>query len=274
MPFFNQYAPIPALRALIRSYKIYHVKWDEENDFIPPYITCLANTEQNLYLLPRDPMAVVPAERVKIPAPGAIITGPKSKPVGLMFGKDHLMIKVEFQPTGAYRLFGFNMKEAVNKGLPAGAIVGNEIDVILKTLRAANEYNAMAEIVSAFIYKKYNEHCKAAEPIDQVSIEMLNAVNERPMNEWADKACLSMRQFERNFGQRVGLTPKLFIRIRRFELAMEIKNKSQMSWSEIAVQCNYSDSSHLLKEFKRFAEFQPSKFYLNPTSGHSTLATA
>jgi AraC-like DNA-binding protein len=132
----------------------------------------------------------------------------------------------------------------------------------------------MAGIVSQFMNNKYNEHCKAAEPIDQVSIEMLDSMNERSLNEWADRACLSMRQFERNFGQRVGLPPKLFVRIRRFELAMELKNHSQMTWSDIAVQCKYSDSSHLLKEFKRFAEFQPSKFYLNPTSGHSSLATA
>ncbi|MEJ7644931.1 MAG: AraC family transcriptional regulator [Chryseolinea sp.] len=274
MPFFNEYAPIPALRGLIRSYKIYHVKWDEEKDLTPPFITCLANTEQNLYLLPRDPMSVVPAERVHIPAPAAIITGPKTKPVGLMFGKDHLMIKVEFQPTGIHRLFGFNMKAVVDKGLEASTIVGDEIEGVLGKLRRVTAYEEMAEIASAFMYEKYTERCKASEPIDQAATEMLDAVNEHSLTEWADKACLSMRQFERNFGQRVGMGPKLFIRIRRFELAMQLKNDSQRTWSEIAMECNYADSSHLLKEFKRFAEFPPSKFYLNPTSGHSSLATA
>jgi len=274
VPFFNEYTPIPELRGLIRVYKIYHVKWDEEKNNTPPFITCLANTEQNLYLLPRDPMAVVPAEQVHIPAPAAIITGPKSKPVGLMFGKDHLMVKVEFQPTAIFRLFGFNMKGAVNKGLEAGSIVGSEINTVQSALRRVNDYDEMAQIVSGFLYKKYSDHCKAPEPIDQVAIEMLDSVNDFSLNEWSDKACLSMRQFERNFGQRVGMAPKLFIRIRRFELAMQLKNTSQMSWSEIAVKCDYSDSSHLLKEFKRFAEFPPSKFYLNPTSGHSALATA
>jgi AraC-like DNA-binding protein len=87
-------------------------------------------------------------------------------------------------------------------------------------------------------------------------------------------ACLSLRQFERNFRIRVGISPKLFIRIVRFEYAMKIKNSyPDKSWSEIALECGYTDSSHLLKEFKEFAEFPPSQFYLQPTSGNSEFPT-
>jgi AraC-like DNA-binding protein len=73
---------------------------------------------------------------------------------------------------------------------------------------------------------------------------------------------------------RIGISPKLFVRIVRFEWAMKIKNEHpERSWSEIAQDCNYTDSSHLLREFKEFAEFPPSKFYLQPTSGFSDFRT-
>jgi AraC-like DNA-binding protein len=39
------------------------------------------------------------------------------------------------------------------------------------------------------------------------------------------------------------------------------------------MECGYTDSSHLLKEFKEFAEFPPSRFYLQPTSGYSEFPT-
>ncbi|HSN08852.1 MAG TPA: AraC family transcriptional regulator, partial [Hanamia sp.] len=132
----------------------------------------------------------------------------------------------------------------------------------------------MIEIVCSFIEKKFDRLCRPEEPIDQVAIQMLDPLNEHSIEEWASKACLSPRQFERNFITRVGISPKLFIRITRFEHAMKIKNDyPDKSWSSIASAGGYTDSSHLLREFKEFAEFPPSKFYEQPTSGYSEFPT-
>jgi len=40
----------------------------------------------------------------------------------------------------------------------------------------------------------------------------------------ANQACLSQRQFYRQFMQREGISPKLYARIARFENAMKLKN--------------------------------------------------
>jgi AraC-like DNA-binding protein len=273
MPYFQEFLPAPELSDLIRVYQVYHVKWNEEDDFAPAFITCLANTEQNLYLLPNDTMKVVPGINLEFPVPPATLTGPKNKPVGLLFGENHLMIKVAFHPTGMYRLCGLNMKETVNKGIDAVQAWGNNVNNLLMQLRQASDYHEQMNIVAAFMLARYQEGCKAKEPIDDVAIAMLDPMNTVSLKEWASRACLSLRQFERNFAIRVGLPPKLFIRIVRFEHAMQVKNKTGNSWTEVAEACNYTDSSHLLKEFREFAEFPPSKFYLQPTSGHSALAT-
>jgi AraC-like DNA-binding protein len=273
MPYFQEFLPAPELADLIRVYQIYHVKWNEEKDFAPAFITCLANTEQNLYLLPNDTMKVVPAVKVEFPTPAATLTGPKNKPVGLLFGENHLMIKVAFHPTGMYRLCGLDMKETVNKGIDATQVWGNKVNDLLEQLRKISAYEEQIKIVAAFLLAKYNEGCRPKEPIDDVAIAMLDPANIFSLPEWASRACLSTRQFERNFTTRVGLSPKLFVRIVRFEHAMKVKNETGKSWTEVAEACNYSDSSHLLKEFREFAEFPPSMFYLQPTSGHSALAT-
>jgi AraC-like DNA-binding protein len=55
---------------------------------------------------------------------------------------------------------------------------------------------------------------------------------------------------------------------------MTIKNSyPDKCWAEIALECGYTDSSHLLREFKEFAEFPPSRFYLKQTSGYSAFPT-
>ena len=274
MPFYKTYDPAPSMKGLIRDYQVYHINWNEGGILPNPFITCLANTEQNLYFLIHSPMKIVPNSNVEIPVPPVVVTGPKSKPVGLLFGKNHLMVKVAFQPTGTYRLLGINMNKTVNNGVDAKTIWGDDVINLLNQLRESPSYDSMVEMVNSFIDAKYDRNCRPEEPIDKVAVEMLNPLNNNSMQEWASDACLSLRQFERSFIERVGISPKLFTRIVRFEHAMLIKNQcANKSWSDIVQECGYTDSSHLLKEFKQFAEFPPSQFYATQTSGFSQLST-
>jgi AraC-like DNA-binding protein len=274
LPYFKTYQPSPPLSSLIRELQVHQIKWQDEKDLPRPFITCLANTEQNLYFYVNDPIKIVPAEKVEIPVPPVVVTGPKYKPSGLIFGKDHLMIKVAFNPTGTYRLLGINMQQTVNTGVDATSFWGEEVLLVLSQLRQCLSYDLMIATVCSFLETKFDASCRPQEAIDDVAIQMLDPLNIHKQDEWAATACLSLRQFERNFITRVGISPKLFIRIVRFEYAMKLKNNcSDKSWLEIALECGYTDSSHLLKEFKEFAEFPPSHFYLQPTSGYSEFPT-
>ena len=274
MPFFKSYLPPQELNSLIREIQVLHIQWNSGEELPPPFITCLANTEQNLYFFPRDPIRTVTADGSQLTVPGAIITGPKNKPVGLLYDRDYLMVKVAFHPTGTYRLLDIPMQETVNSGLDATRFWGEDVTVVLHCLCETNSYDEMIEIVGSFLQKKVKQKVKPAEPIDNVAVMMLDPFNEYSLEEWASLACLSLRQFERNFITRVGISPKMFIRIVRFEHAMKVKNVSpDKSWAQIALECGYTDSSHLLKEFKLFGEFPPSNFFLHPTSGYSEFPT-
>lgn len=274
MPFYQVYGPPPALTTLIREFQVYHADRKKEKNLPAPFITCLANTEQNLYFYINDPIKLVTGLKQEIPVPPVIITGPKYKTAGLLFGKDHLMIKIAFHPTGTYRLLGINMQQTVNTGLDASMLWGDSVKDILNQLKKASSYDLMIEIIADFIQQKFDDTCRPEEPIDRISIQMLDPFNNHSLEEWASMACLSLRQFERNFITRVGISPKLFIRIVRFEHAMKIKNNyPDKCWADIALECGYTDSSHILKEFKEFAEFPPSRFYLQPTSGYSEFPT-
>jgi len=275
MKFFRKYEPSDTQKNIIREYQILHVKWDASDPLPPPFITCLANTEQNLYFYPKDSVKVLPTiDSDGIIAPVANITGPKNKPVGLKFGKDYLMIKVAFHPTGLYRLLRIPMQKTVNIGLNAVEFLSDEIETVNQKLIQSSSYDDMIKIVSDFMDKRIRDGIANEEPIDKVAIQMLDPFAKNTMPEWASMACLSLRQFERNFTTRVGISPKMYIRLVRFEHAMVIKNKSpEKSWSEIALECEYNDSSHLLREFRQFAEFAPGTLLKKQTSGHGDFPT-
>lgn len=72
---------------------------------------------------------------------------------------------------------------------------------------------------------------------------------------------LSERRFIEVFRAEVGMTPKLFDRVRRFQQAMRAANGSDVvDWSELALSCGYFDQSHLIRDFKQFTGITPGDY--------------
>ena len=69
-----------------------------------------------------------------------------------------------------------------------------------------------------------------------------------------------MRQFERRFTQQVGMRPKLFARIARFEAALENKARfGSKSWTEVAHEYGYYDQMHMIHDFAEFTGGTPAE---------------
>ncbi len=67
----------------------------------------------------------------------------------------------------------------------------------------------------------------------------------------------SLRQFERDFRTTVGVTPKLFGRIQRFQRARALLSQPALSLADIASELGYTDQSHMSHEFVRFTGQTP-----------------
>ena len=71
---------------------------------------------------------------------------------------------------------------------------------------------------------------------------------------------LSARRFTRLFTLEVGLTPKLYARIKRFERMLRLHaGRRCADWSEVAQHCGYFDQSHLIRDCKSLSGFTPSE---------------
>jgi AraC-like DNA-binding protein len=66
------------------------------------------------------------------------------------------------------------------------------------------------------------------------------------------------RTLRRRIHQAVGLSPKRFAGVLRFQHAMRRLQQPQApSLAEVATDCGYSDQAHLTREFQRFGGFTP-----------------
>lgn len=73
----------------------------------------------------------------------------------------------------------------------------------------------------------------------------------------------SQRRFIQLFSSQVGLTPKVFCRIQRFQRARVLAEEFEApGWAEVAVACGYFDQSHLIRDFKEFSGSTPNTYSL------------
>jgi len=77
----------------------------------------------------------------------------------------------------------------------------------------------------------------------------------------ADSCNLSERQLERLFLEQVGITPKLYSRIRRFRSVLNVfadpASAEKPRLAELAAEYGYVDQSHMMREFAGFSHPLP-----------------
>jgi AraC-like DNA-binding protein len=94
----------------------------------------------------------------------------------------------------------------------------------------------------------------------QTALELLYSTRGHIRMDALAAACgLSLRQFERRFKQRIGVSPKIFARLLRFEMlktALIQDSAHSLAW----MAPGYQDQAHAIHEFKLWAGCTPSAF--------------
>ena len=70
---------------------------------------------------------------------------------------------------------------------------------------------------------------------------------------------LSARRFTRLFTLEVGLTPKLYSRVQRFQRVLQAMDGHVGDWTDVAQSCGYFDQSHLIRECRSMSGFTPTE---------------
>ncbi len=76
-----------------------------------------------------------------------------------------------------------------------------------------------------------------------------------------DQTGVSERRFIELFRRQVGLAPKLYSRVRRFQAALRrIPTVTEVDWADLALACGYFDQAHLIHEFRSISGLSPVEY--------------
>lgn len=158
-----------------------------------------------------------------------------------------------FQPTALHHLFSLPMHELTNTDHDARGVLGSWVHELEERLRESRSFEKRILIANAFFLRR----CSALPSPDGITAAAMSILYRRgsvQIPALAQRAGMSTRQFERRFTHEIGLTPKLYGRIARFESALESKALSTAdTWTNVANRLGYFDQMHMIKDFKEFS---------------------
>jgi len=73
----------------------------------------------------------------------------------------------------------------------------------------------------------------------------------------ADAAGVSRQHLTRVFRDRVGLAPKTYCSLARFQSGLVYAGRGDVDWAQAAAAMGYADQSHMISEFRRFSSLTP-----------------
>jgi len=253
--------PRPDLQEYVRKYQVFRFVF--ENDTAPPPKLHAPRPEHciTFYVREFQSFSYCGTKEI-ITYPRCVINGIYNMPIYRYGGQDFWAIKVILQPTVLYHLIGIHVQKLTNTFLDAEEVWGSTVRLICEQLNCSTDLNEMLNVIESFIEDLVKKSIKPLHPIDKASQYMLQVEDYSSLVCIADQSCLSVRQFIRKFEERIGINPKMFNRIIRFERAFRLKNNQpHLDWLYIALATGYYDYQHLAKDFKAFTHLTPTAFY-------------
>ncbi len=176
-------------------------------------------------------------------------------------GKKHL-IGVRFYPHTAACFLFENISKLNNSIFNAEDVLGSQIkDLQEKLINAPDENRRILFLQNFFvrILKRKNKLFA----LTQYAVKNIFIQKETAgLKNIALDCGITDRYLQQIFNERVGISPKMLIKIIRFQKTFKYLNKEKLPLTSIAYECNYFDQSHFIRDFKMFTGNIPSKYLL------------
>lgn len=118
------------------------------------------------------------------------------------------------------------------------------------------------ELVETFLTERLLEYAVDSQLTEYCVNHIISHGGHVSLEALAEKFKLSKRSLERLFNHAVGLSPKLFCRIIRFNNALHlIEKKDFRSFTSVAHEGGFYDQAHFIKDFKALTGLNPKKYF-------------
>jgi AraC-like DNA-binding protein len=250
--------PVAALRHQVRCFQQRQAHLDRSPVVFP--IAARPDLILEFYLQERYLIRVCESGEQEF-APRVVVVGPCT------FRRAELVLQglfdvftIHFQPSGFHQFFRAPMPDLADQAYDATSVIGAVATEIAERLAEASCFHERIQVATNFLLR-YLQEGHAVDAVTATANRLMLGSGALRVDKAATSAAMSIRQFERRFIEQVGLPPKRYARIVRFDAALKAKMTApRRPWTEIAHALGYHDQMHMVRDFQHFAGESPSAF--------------
>ncbi|MFL5692257.1 MAG: DUF6597 domain-containing transcriptional factor [Ktedonobacteraceae bacterium] len=177
---------------------------------------------------------------------------------------------VHFKPGGAFPFLSLPASELrdthVSLDMLWGATARDLYEQLLAAQTPETRFRILEQSLLAHLARSWSRHPAVTFALS----EFQNVSHMQTISAVTERIGLSQRRFIQVFYEEVGLTPKLFCRVRRFQEVLRLMGTGQrVKLAEIALASGYFDQAHFIHDFQAFSGLNPQAYLMHRGEHHN-----
>lgn len=166
-------------------------------------------------------------------------------------------IVVVFYPHAVGTMFNIPVSVFYNHEIDGYSLGDKRLNILADDVFNADDSREAISMIDGWLLSRLEE--SAIYNFNRVgaSLRHLFLDNSISVESMAQHACLSRKQFERVFFSAVGMKPKEYSLVVRFQKSLWLMQNGARDFADIAYSCGYADQSHFIRECRRYSGTTP-----------------
>jgi AraC-like DNA-binding protein len=200
--------------------------------------------------------------QMRIVQPRSFVSGISSGWTDVAARGNSGVIAAVFRPFGACNFWEFPLHHLENATVNLLDTDGIGAKIVEERINLANSVPERVAIVEDYLLGRFK-------PVDKGDLQLIKTIvitimqhrGQITASELSKRLFLTGKSLERTCAALIGISPKQFIRIVRFqEVINGFTKKDNKLLSEISCENGYFDQAHFIKDFKALSGFTPKEF--------------
>jgi AraC-like DNA-binding protein len=196
-----------------------------------------------------------------IASSGSVLSGGHSRFQIIDTSEQEHVAGVAFKPGGTAAFVSVPAHELADRDVPLEDLIGvRQTATLRERLLAIDGADAGLDVIEATLRELWTP--RAIHPAVTFALNTIDrAPHTASIAAVTDAVGMSAKRFIERFKSDVGMTPKRYCRVRRFQQALAVAHRSaRVDWVQVALDCGYFDQAHFIHDFRAFAGVTPTAY--------------
>jgi AraC-like DNA-binding protein len=200
-------------------------------------------------------------------ADAILICGARSEPLVLGTLKPLRLMAAVFKPGGGFPFAECPAGELQNLQVPLAAFWPSETAELRDHLLEAPTNSKRFLVLESFLMQRLRASRPCSPGVQHAIRQFQGAGPASSVASVRDQLGISAQRFIEMFRREVGLPPKVFARLARFERVLQrIDTAADVDWADLAISTGYFDQPHFIGDFRQFSGVTPSAYLRHRTA--------